>query len=45
MASESRPNPSKIDFMPRTFSNVATIGMLPPLHTGIGFMLNQLSLS
>ena len=36
MASESRPKPINMDFIPSTSSKSDTIGMLPPLLTGIG---------
>ena len=31
-------NPIKIDFKPNTSSNKATIGIDPPLRTGMGFL-------
>ena len=36
MASESKPNPIKIDFTPNSFSNMGTIGILPPPRLGMG---------
>ena len=35
-ASLSNPKPIKIDFTPSSFSNIGTIGILPPPLLGIG---------
>ena len=36
MASESKPKPIKMDFTPNSFSNKATMGILPPPRVGTG---------
>lgn len=38
MASEPRPNPMRIDLIPRISSNAEMIGILPPDLTGTGIL-------
>ena len=43
MASLSNPNPIITVFNPKTFSKSATIGILPPLRTGMAGLPNVVS--